>query len=1031
MRRFWIIQLFLVIHLLTLVACGGGSAPSGNSVADTESASSSMAVTIHGRVRNRSGVADVLVSSGSHKTVSDGEGYYELRGVDVNNKDRVIVTFSKANFALNQKVVPLSEDMNSYSVDAHISPYDYVGSIDSNSSQIQQVFIADPADPTAPALVEVSFPVGSIPSTEIITVSVKRGDPSSVEGKAIFPGPYLGIATAQANQSPEFIESVVFTEISLQELRGKEIKQLNKPATVTLQLPLSLQSSYAVGETIPWWSYDEELGIWVREDADPATEPLDDAEIISKSGLLYAQAQATHFSWWNVDKPINERACLCAEVVDQDDAPLKNIAVVANGITYNAGSTLHYTASDGRACMTVKRTQDTTKPAKVELHAEYGSLKYHYKVLEPEEGIVNTATVYTPTVVGSTIDVTEGECQSLNNKFKLFLDSEIYGTVKDELDHPITGFEFSSDLGKTITTDEEGRYSTEAPGGAHVTLFKPRVFSRAIDVSYTEPTEANFVIENQPPWVQLFNVREHTPSNNNEQWLLTVLASDPEGGELSYQWHSDVGTIAVTGAEGSTAIFTAPNNRSGTATITLTITDAKGAITTVSEELSWGMALEDKTNLKIYFRDNKDSEQPIAGLIVNLHDEDGSITQRYVSNSEGIVDAGDIGKDKLTFSVLVQDRPSVFDLHPYSISNYMHTFMDVEVGDIIFYLDHYNSVLSPSPSHMLEAQPSLLANLHLSAVDTSARYAWRANAKSNNKLRTTGTGTDIQSVSIQDLDLNSDGNLDLLSYVTSGNNDDVLGYDFVLDQAVVPSESYPYDLSLSRTASSVNWSRSLATLDNQGTYNLRLYAQRKGKLYSYTPFQRPSSLYNPLADTGDFTMLPEFPADRYLVELYGYEPNSDNSFVGGYRYYPYPPQSVELIEPEQKISAGKFSDSSFSWSISGSSDLTILKMTPPGCGLSNFNWYVWMDGNSNNWSLIEPPDEVAGCISNASIRNAIGGFDHVSSYIDRFYIQRQELDVVSSYSGLWSLLASGVDLEQMALQRSYVRHSLYTHEDVP
>lgn len=1020
-------QFFIILHLVLLSACGtySNSSPGSQGVVQVTD------VTIQGRITNTSGVAGVLVSSGTNKTLSDDAGYYELHGVDITNKESVKVTFSKANYALNQKVIPVSEDLASYSLDAVISPYDYITTIDSSSAQPQQILVVDPVDPGAPALIELSFPVGSISSTEIITVSVKRGDPTSAEGKAIFPGPYLGVDPVRPNLSPDFIESVVFTEISLQDLAGKEITQLNKPATITLLLPESLQNSYTAGETIPWWSYDESSGVWVREDADPDTALLDDAVIISRSGALFAVAKATHFSWWNVDKPINERACLCAEVVDQDDAPLKNIAIVANGITYNAGSSLHYTRSDGRACMTVKRTLDMNQPAKVELHAEYGTLKYHYKVRDAEEGIVNTSTVYTPTVVGSTINVTEGECQDLNNKFQLFLDSEIFGTVTDEMGNPLPNFEFSSNLGKTIKTDSLGRYSTIAPGGANVNLFKPRVFSRQVDVSYTEPTEANIVIQNQPPWVQLFNAREYSSSATDIQWLLTVLAQDPEGGAVSYFWQTDVGTVTPTGADGSTAIFTAPNSSSGRATITLTVSDPKGATTTVTKEITWGMGVEDKTNLKIYFRDNKNSDKPIQGLIVSLHDNNGAITQRYVSNSEGVVDAGDIGKEAVNMSVLVQNRTSVFDLHPFSINNYMHTFMDVEVGDIVFYLDHYNSVLSASPSRMLVPQASAFATLNMTAVDTAAGYTWRANAKSNNKQVTTGTGTDSQSVAIQDLDLGSDGSLDILSYATAGNNDNVLGYDFVLDQAVAPNASDSFDLVLSRTASSINWTRSLASLDNQGSYNLRLYAERKDKLYSYTPFQRPTDLYNPLVDSGNFTMLPEFPADRYVVEIYGYEPLSDYSFSGGYRYYSYPPSTVEVAEPAQRISAGRFSNSSFSWATTASSDLTILKMTPPGCGLSNFNWYVWMDGDSNNWTLMETPPEVGNCVSNASIRNAIAGYNGVSSYIDRFYVQRQELDVVSSFNGLWSMLASGVDLEEMALQRTYVRHSLYTHEDAP
>jgi hypothetical protein len=178
--------------------------------------------------------------------------------------------------------------------------------------------------------------------------------------------------------------------------QGKEIKELTTPAEITLRLPDEFQpggakaGTYAAGGFIEWWSYDETIAAWIREDADPTTPALDDALIVLIDGFLYAKAKVKHFTFWNVDRPVTEHACICVKVVDGSGNPFVNAEVMASGVTYNGNSKTAITGADGKACVTMKRTTDTNKPEKVKITARSGSVVFEYNVTDSSEHLLST-----------------------------------------------------------------------------------------------------------------------------------------------------------------------------------------------------------------------------------------------------------------------------------------------------------------------------------------------------------------------------------------------------------------------------------------------------------------------------------------------------------------------------------------------------------------------------------------------------------------------------------------------------------------
>jgi len=129
------------------------------------------------------------------------------------------------------------------------------------------------------------------------------------------------------------LNSVVFLWISALDASGSPVFDVDPPATVRMRIPPAqwvdaedLQPGNGVIDT-PIYSLDYGTAYWVREpngrltDAAGAVIPeAFESEIRSGiyAGGVYAEFQATHFSWWNVDKPPSD----CGpDFGDADDPP--------------------------------------------------------------------------------------------------------------------------------------------------------------------------------------------------------------------------------------------------------------------------------------------------------------------------------------------------------------------------------------------------------------------------------------------------------------------------------------------------------------------------------------------------------------------------------------------------------------------------------------------------------------------------------------------------------------------------------------
>jgi hypothetical protein len=151
------------------------------------------------------------------------------------------------------------------------------------------------------------------------------------------PGELLG----GMNDSLQLLRSFGMASIELRDANMNELQLANgQSATLKFNIPTALQAEAPA--TIDWWSFEETQGIWMIE-----------------GGALRQEnqyvAQASHFSWWNLDVPgsFNE---FHGTVNSTDNTPISSAQIVLISPTFGSG--INYTNSVGAFSGRVPKNQD-------------------------------------------------------------------------------------------------------------------------------------------------------------------------------------------------------------------------------------------------------------------------------------------------------------------------------------------------------------------------------------------------------------------------------------------------------------------------------------------------------------------------------------------------------------------------------------------------------------------------------------------------------------------------------------------------
>nr|MDJ0806203.1 hypothetical protein [Gammaproteobacteria bacterium] len=1011
--RHWFLMPILITGVLSIIASGGGDDDDTTNGEDTTAEK----VTITGSVTGSGGISGVhvkteMIDGDEYTGTSDDNGFYLIEDVPVPSDGQLVLTYEKVGYATYQRSIPVAGG-ETYSVAASLMPFHFIEeNIDVTVEQ--NLDILDPADPAGDPLAEMVFPPNSMGDSGEVMVSVGVGDPTTEEGAAVFPGDYMA-ATTEDGEPDTPLESIVFTEVTITDDQGKEITNLAEPATLSVRLPDELQLKYSAGDSIPWWSYDETNASWIREDADPSTpDVIDDALIIDLNGdgVLYAQGKVTHMSWWNVDEPIDQHSCVCTTVLGDDGNPLANQMLTAEGVTYNGVSQPASTDSQGFACVTVKRSTDTVTE-RIKLYVDFGGLRFHYDVIDPTEGDVVNNEIFTPTIEGSTVYNT-GECVTLANNITAAFDGEINGTVINEgTGLPAPDFTIYSSFGESATTNANGEYVMSAPVGVPVSLYAIGLVSQTVTVlDAATPLTVNFVIPNQPPVIEsLTRVPEEGAVENGQTVALAVTATDPEGGSLSYAWSANAGSLDNTN---STSVnWTAPASGYGTATISVTVTDAIGDQASQSIAIVYG-DVTSGTSLSFTIKDNVQSDQPVSGVTVALYDTDNTtILRTETSDANGIVDFGDVGRTRVSFTIVYGHDQFITSLTlPYGI---IRTYIDVPTAEgIVYYTQDSTLMLLDYYASLYADLDYLLYYYYLEYLFDSWLYSPIGTAEISLNSDQVIDGayltrvlpvssywyywyTDYTvSTDVYATDLQQDDRLTLLA-MTHDAQGNLLKWGMLEDQGY--TDGAAYTVNLSQDPVGLGWT---TTPETELQY-FEALGFRQGVEY----YLARESLSQSPSSSGLLPVAMSFPADNYWVG--GETDVSTVMSLSTAKAYTTLPQSVDLPIPDYSFSSVTLdgTNQTLSWTLSGTSSRDLISIDSLGYSqdLTTYvEWQIVMPPGSTSLRLMELPAPADAWTSTSLLL----GYTFYAN------LSVMDWDLVDGYDEVWGFFLSGGDFDEDA-----------------
>ncbi|XP_065827207.1 uncharacterized protein [Oscarella lobularis] len=191
-----------------------------------------------------------------------------------------------------------------YSVQAEsfaVSSNASAASSGNSSLSYKAIFLPDSLEASENATVLISF-TGIDPTDSLVGV------------------PDLVALPENETENQANLNSLALAEITLTDaVSGNEIS-LKKP--VQLQLPLSMNVQASAGDKIEAWYFNESQGLWLQEGFGIVKE-ID--------GALVWVYNASHFSWWNCDRPWYDKHCVTVLALDDSLQRPIGIDIVLTG----------------------------------------------------------------------------------------------------------------------------------------------------------------------------------------------------------------------------------------------------------------------------------------------------------------------------------------------------------------------------------------------------------------------------------------------------------------------------------------------------------------------------------------------------------------------------------------------------------------------------------------------------------------------------------------------------------------------------
>jgi len=475
----------LLVSGFVLLACGGGGGDGTTPTATpTGGGTDASQIAFSGQVM----LANDDVASFSYPTADSGITVTVSSDIDANGsidstEQASADTDSEGNFSITAPVevgtrATVSFEMEGYATQlltVDVGSLNPINGLEATLSKLRT--LQDTGDRW-----QDSGNTVSVSNIDIDSGSARAFNPATESDR--FPGEF-------ADDQGNMLVSGVFAAFDLRDSRGRSVRAVSasNPATVRMKIPRDtwgilkdLDTSTPDIIDVPMYYFDEETGEWVRdgsgtlEDGDgTAIDAATLATITSSpptfTGTLYAKSEATHFSYWNVDYPVETHACVSGTITDT--TPVAGARVSISGISYTGTSSSVVTDAAGQFCIDVMRNEDTDED--IDGDGVSGETQTLSLTVRSADKMYRLESF--------TLADGQGSCPTgcMTQDFQLLAANEVQvtccevsGTVYDPDNNPISGatlyaFDESLEIDGTTTicTDPWGFFTTSDTDGSY------------------------------------------------------------------------------------------------------------------------------------------------------------------------------------------------------------------------------------------------------------------------------------------------------------------------------------------------------------------------------------------------------------------------------------------------------------------------------------------------------------------------------------------------------------------------------------
>lgn len=215
-----------------------------------------------------------------------------------------------------------------------------------------------------------------------------------------------------------------FAEINLYREDGSAVHELSAPVKTRFEAKRESWATLPDLEPnsgrieLPMYSFDQASGEWVSEANGELT--LASGKVVSEELLsalhdgsfnqsVFVSFETTHFSTFNCDAPIDERACVKGRIVAKGTGKaLAGVSVAVSGVSYTGSAGALITGADGAFATDVRKSELPTED--LDRNGERGELLQAH-VTATGTGVFVGAAFETPTVQGSVGQVSRPGCK--------------------------------------------------------------------------------------------------------------------------------------------------------------------------------------------------------------------------------------------------------------------------------------------------------------------------------------------------------------------------------------------------------------------------------------------------------------------------------------------------------------------------------------------------------------------------------------------------------------------------------------------